>query len=112
MLTREQIIQKLGVEALPQEAQQEQLENFANTVQIRAIRKIGEKLNDSDMERLSQLIDEKKDDEIEAYIKGKIPNYDEWVNEIQENLLNNLENNRKAIDDMVEAKSLESVSTD
>lgn len=106
MLTREQIIQKLGIEKLDKDQQDSQLALFSNTVQQRIIRKISEQLNDEDLNKINALIDAQKDDEIEAFIKSKIPNYDEWAMQIEEDMLNNLENNRIAMLDEIQANGL------
>ncbi len=112
MLTREQIIQKLGIEKLPKDQQDAQLELFANNAHQRIIRKISEQLDDNDLQTLSALIDAQKDDEIEAFIKGKIPNYDQWAADIQLKMLDSLENNRTAIKDEIEAKALTTPPTE
>lgn len=112
MITREQVIQKLGIENLPPEEQDEQLNNFAMTAQLRVIRKVSEQLTEEDMNKLSALIDAQKDDDIEAFIRSKIPNYDEWATSIQLNMLNSLENNRTAIKDEMQAKALTTPPTE
>lgn len=112
MLTKEQIIQKLGIEKLPKDQQDAQLAFFTNNAQQRVIRKVSEQLDDNDLQQLSALIDAKKDDEIEVFIKNKIPNYDQWVADIQMKMLNSLENNRTAIKDEMQANALTTPPTD
>lgn len=103
MLTKEQIIQKLGIDNLSQVEQDEQLQTLADTVASRITQKLTELLDESDVEKLGELIDTGKDDEVAAYLRGKVDNYDEWNAKIELDTINELENNRKAIIAEVEA---------
>lgn len=97
MLTRDEIIQKLGIEGLNHAEQDEQLQQLADTVSSRLIQKLTEKLTDEDIDKLSVLIDDGKDEEVESYLRGKVEDYDSWNEKIELDTINELENNRKAI---------------
>lgn len=113
MLTREQILQKLGAQDMDKATQDQLLQQLADTVWTRLLQKVTERLSDEDMEHLSQMIDaDKEPSEIENYIVSKIDNYDSWSAQIELDTINELENNRLAIDDQVDAMLKETTPAD
>lgn len=100
-MTKEQLIEKLGIQALSQEAQDRMLQDVANTVSTRIMAKLSEQLNDTDLEELSKLIDAGKDDQVEAYIYKKMPDYDSFKNDIERETIDQLAANM----DSLKAKS-------
>ena len=102
MLTREEIIKKIGAQDFDRATQDKLLQQLADTVQTRLLEKINEKLSEEDMTHLEKLIDAGKDKEVENYIVSKIDNYDSWSAQIEEDTINELENNRLAIDEQVD----------
>ncbi len=109
MITKEQIIQKLGIENLPPDEQELQLQQLADTVSTRIMQKITEKLSDDDIDKLTSLIDAGQDAEAEEFIKSKVDNYDEWNAKIELETINELENNRNAI--LAESDAIQNIST-
>ncbi len=109
MITKEQIIQKLGIENLPPDEQELQLQQLADTVLTRIIQKITEMLTEEDLNKLSALIDAGQDEEVEAFIRSKVDNYDEWNAKIELDTINELENNRNAI--LAEAQAMQNIAT-
>jgi len=97
MLSREEIIHKLGIEDLNTGQQDEQLQQLADTVSTRLLQKLTEKLSDEDVNTLSGLIDTGEEYKVEAYLRSKIEDYDSWNAQIELDTINELENNRKAI---------------
>jgi len=112
MLTREIIIQKLGLEDSDLEVQDEMLQKLADSVSTRIMLKMSEQLSDQDLDELADLIDASKDDEVESYITSKIPNYEEFKAKIEEDTINELESNSQAIDTEVEGRQKEHISVD
>jgi len=112
MLTREQILQKLGAESLDKEVQDKLLQQLADTVWTRLLQKINERLSEEDMNHLEELIEAGKDDEVESYIISKIDNYDAWSAQIELDTINELENNRLAMDEQVDGMLKASSPTD
>jgi hypothetical protein len=100
-MTKEQLVEKLGIQALDQEAQDRMLQEVANTVSTRIMAKLSEQLNDNDLEELSKLIDAGQDDQIEEYIYKKMPDYDNFKNEIEKETIDQLAANM----DSLKAKS-------
>ncbi len=107
MITKEEIIQKLGIENLPPDEQEVQLQQLADTVATRIMQKVTEILSDDDIDKLSTMIDAGQDEEVDVFIRSKVDNYDEWNAKIELDTINELENNRKAI--VAEAKAIEDV---
>jgi hypothetical protein len=66
------------------------------------LEKINEKLSEEDMTHLEKLIDAGNDKEVENYIVSKIDNYNSWSAQIEEDTINELENNRLAMDEQVD----------
>lgn len=112
MLTREQILIKLGAQDMDKAVQDDLLQQLADTVWTRLLQKISERLSEEDMTELEKLIDAGKDDEVESYIISKIDNYDAWSAQIEEDTINELENNRLAMDEQVDAMLKETTPTD
>lgn len=112
MLTREQILIKLGAQDMDKAVQDDLLQQLADTVWTRLLQKISERLSEEDMTELEKLIDAGKDDEVESYIISKIDNYDAWSAQIEEDTINELENNRLAMDEQVDAMLKETAPTD
>lgn len=109
MITKEEIIQKLGIEKLPPDEQEVQLQQLADTVATRVMQKITEMLSDEDIDKLSSLIDSGQDDQVEDFIRSKVDNYEQWNAQIELDTINELENNRKAV--LAEADAIQNIST-
>lgn len=103
MITREEVVRKLNISDLSLEEQDEQLQQLADTVSSRLLQKITEKLSDDDIDHLSELIDEGKDEEVEAYLRSKVEDFDTWNEKIELDTINELESNRKAITAEIDA---------
>lgn len=82
-MTKEQIIEKLGIQNQDPQTQAELLQEVANTVSTRILTKLSEQLEDADLDELSKLIDAGDDDQVEAYIYSKMPDYDEFKSQIE-----------------------------
>ncbi|MFO0862673.1 MAG: DUF5663 domain-containing protein [Candidatus Saccharibacteria bacterium] len=109
MITKEEIIQKLGIENLPPDEQEVQLQQLADTVATRVMQKITEMLSDEDIDKLNSLIDSGQDDQVEEFIRSKVDNYEQWNAQIELDTINELENNRKAV--LAEADAIQNIST-
>lgn len=117
MLTKEQIITKLGIQSVDEKTQQETLQQLADAVRTRIMFKISEKLTDENLDELNAIIDSNKSDdqkgqEVDAYIASHIENYDAWAAQIEEDTINEIANNREAILDEVQAKMHSTTPTD
>ena len=112
MLTREEIIKKIGAQDFDRATQDKLLQQLADTVQTRLLEKINEKLSEEDMTHLEKLIEAGKDKEVESYIISKIDNYDSWSAQIEQDTIDELENNRLAIDEQVDGMLKATAPTD
>lgn len=112
MLTREQILIKMGAQDMDKAVQDDLLQQLADTVWTRLLQKITERLSEEDMTQLEKLIESGNDDEVENYIISRIDNYDAWSAQIEEDTINELENNRLAMDEQVDAMLKEKAPTD
>ena len=112
MLTREQILIKMGADKADKATQDAMLQKLADTVRATTTRKMLEKLSEENLKELEPLLDAGNDVEIEKYIKSKIPDYDAWAAQIEEDVINEVENNSLAIEEQVDARLHEGVSTD
>lgn len=79
LLTREEVITKLGIQSVNAETQNEILDDLAKTISARLINKVYEQLTAEDLEELDRLIDTNDNDAVEWYIKSKFENYDEMA---------------------------------
>lgn len=112
MLTRDDIVKKLQIENLPPSDQDELLQKLANSVSTRIMLKVAETLSEDDLAELEVLIDGGKDDEVEPYIISKFDDYEAFKTKIETETIEEISNNSKAIDDLVAAKKLESLSVE
>jgi hypothetical protein len=77
-ILQQTIIEELGLGGLPQEKQDELLVQIGEAVMKRIYLEIMEKLDKDEQEKLAGLIDNNPDG-IEAFVKDKIPDYNEFV---------------------------------
>jgi hypothetical protein len=112
MLTRDDIVKKLGIENLTAAEQDDQLQELSEAVSSRLLQKLTEKLTNENIEKLSTLIDDSKDEEVEAFLRSKIDNYDNWNEIIELETIDELESNRKAIVTEIKAIDSTKVSTE
>lgn len=103
MLTREQILEKLGATSYDKLTQDNLLNQLADTVKTRILEKVTANLDDKDLDHINALIDANQDAEVELYIRSRIDDYDNWARQIEEDTINELENNRLAIGDEIKA---------
>lgn len=80
-IMQQTIIEELGLAELPQEKQEELLVKIGEVVMKRIYLETMENLEKEDQEKLVDMM-EKNPDGIEAFLKEKIPNYDEFVKKI------------------------------
>jgi len=94
-LSRDQMVEKLGITSLDYESQQQILENVANAVSTRMWLLISEKLNADDLDKLDALIDDDKNDEVEKFIKSKFPSYKQFAIKTENDVIEELSKNMK-----------------
>lgn len=80
-ILQQTIIEELGLADLPQEKQEELLVKIGEVVMKRIYLETMENLEKPDQEKLVDLMDTNPDG-IEAFLKEKIPNYDEFVKKV------------------------------
>jgi len=79
-------LDELGLGDLPQEKQEAILVKMTEVILKRIFLETVEKLSDTDKEDYAQMIESQSEpDQIENFLKEKIPNYEEMVKEIVEN---------------------------
>lgn len=108
-MTKEQLIEKLGIQGLDQEAQDRALQDVANTVSTRIMAKLSEQLNDDDLDQLSKLIDAGQDGQIEAYIYTKMPDYDNFKAKIENETIDQLAANMDSLKAKAESYNTEQI---
>lgn len=111
-LTREQIIEKLGIKTLDREEQDKLLDQLADTVHTRILLKLTEVMSDADLVNLESIMDADDEQKFDDFIASKVPDYQNWASQIELDTINELENNRIAIEDEAEAMQLSSTPTD
>ena len=77
------IIDELGLSGLPQEKQEKLLSQMTEVVLQRIFIETMQKLSKSDQEEYAKMVENKATpDEVEAYLRGKITDYDEMIKKI------------------------------
>ncbi len=90
-ILQQNIIEELGLQALPEEEQAEFLFKMTEAVLKRIYVDTVEKLGEEDRSELMKLIDSNAEaEQIEEFLKGKIENYDEFVKKTVEDFKNQL----------------------
>lgn len=107
MLTTEQIINKLGIQASAPEVQNRILQDLANSVATRILLRISEKLSDAQLDELSKLTDADDEAGVEAYISSKIPNFEDFKIQIEAELIDEIVTNREAVKTQISAMKSE-----
>jgi succinate dehydrogenase flavin-adding protein (antitoxin of CptAB toxin-antitoxin module) len=98
-MTAEEIIQKLGIDKVDPETQKVLLDNLANTVATRVMAKVSERLSDEDLDQLDALIDKNDEGAVEWFVKSKFENYDEFAAKVEEEVIDELATNKRAIEE-------------
>jgi hypothetical protein len=82
-ILRQNIIKQLGIETLPEKEQEEILLRIGKIIFQSVLIRVMERLNSKEKDEFTQLLTEKPDDEkaILDFLKSKIPDLDEIVNE-------------------------------
>jgi len=109
-MTKEELIKILGIQNSTAEKQDEILQNLANAVSTRIMVKLSEQLSDEDLDQNSKMIDNNQDAEVEKFITNKIPNYEEFKNKIEADMIEEVINNKSSIMQNIDAISSEKLS--
>jgi hypothetical protein len=96
-MSKEEIIKKLGLENSDPLTQQALLQQVSNSVSTRILNKLTELLSDEDLDKISSLIDTGNDVEVENYIMSKVPNFDIFKSQIEEETIDEIANNATSI---------------
>lgn len=104
-MSKEELIQKLGIEDLTIEAQDELLNQLADAVSARIYNKLTEQLSEDDLNKLEPLMDSDDVAGVENFINSKIPNYNQWKADIENQVINELQSNRIAVQEAVAAET-------
>src|SRR4030042_4657681 len=84
-ILQKSIIEELGLENLPREKQEEILVKMTEVLLKKIYLETFEKLGEADREELAKMLDSEADPEkVEAYLRGKIEDYDGFVKKIVE----------------------------
>ncbi len=97
-MTTEELIQKLGIDKVDPETQKLLLDNLANVVATRVMAKVSERLSDEDLDQLNTLIDQNDEGAVEWFVKSKFENYDEFAAKIEEEVIEELAENKRALE--------------
>jgi len=87
VMTKEELLRKLGIESMEPEAQEKMLQNVSAAVSTRIMNRVTEKLFDEDMDKLSDMINRNDDAGVENLIKSKYPNYDEFAMQVENEVI-------------------------
>lgn len=81
--TIEDFIKELGMENLAEEKKQELIDLMTETLLKKIFNQVISRLEEADQEIYGQMLEEKKsEEEIEAFLKSKISDYDEMLEKI------------------------------
>ncbi len=94
MSTSAHILERLGLQGLPEEVQVELLTKMTESVLKRIVAEVLELLSEDDRTRLFDLQEKGESDAIETFLKERIPNYDtltetivqEFIDEMQDSV--------------------------
>ena len=90
MMTKEEMIKKLGIEDAQPEAQDQLLQNIASTVSARILNGIYERLSDEDIDELERLTDKNDEAAVEWFVKSKFEHYDDFAIQTENDVINEL----------------------
>ena len=110
MLTKEQIINKLGIEGSTPEVQDKILQDLANSVATRILLELSEQMSEKDMSEVASLLEEGKEDEAEKFINSKVINYNDFRTKIEKETIDELAENTQAVNDQAAAIKSEKLS--
>lgn len=110
MQTAAQLIQKLGIENVDPQKQDEILQDLANSVSNRILLGISEKLSDEDLKEVTDLLDSDKEAEVENLLAAKIDDFEGFKARIEQETIDEIAKNIRAVNDQVTAVQNESLN--
>lgn len=96
-ITKDELLKKLGLENSDKETQDEILNELADTVNLRIMNKVEERLSDEDLEELERLMNNNDEGAVEWFIKSKFEHYDNFAAQVEEETINEIINNFEAM---------------
>lgn len=111
MQTAEQLIQRLGIQDVDPQKQDEILQDLANTVSNRILLAISEQLSEKDMMEVSILLDSDKEQEAEQLLASKINDFEGFKARIEQDTIDEIADNIKAVRNQARDIQKESIST-
>lgn len=98
-----QIIDKLGIQDVDPEVQDEILQNLANSVTNRILLSVSEQLPEKDLMEVTILLEDGKEEEAEKMLNSKIHDFDGFKARIEQETIDELAANRQAINDQIDS---------
>lgn len=92
-IIQQNIIQELGLQDLPEATQIKLLTQMTESVLKRIIIEVLEKLSEKEREEFEKLQEKGNVKEMDKFLKEKIPNYEEMVQDIVEDFKNEMKEN-------------------
>jgi len=111
MQTAEQLIQRLGIQDVDPQKQNEILQDLANTVSNRILLAISEQLSEKDMMEVSILLDSDKEQEAEQLLASKINDFEGFKARIEQDTIDEIADNIKAVHNQARDIQKESINT-
>lgn len=81
---------RLGMEGLNEQQQATITAQVAELIQSRVSNRVASFLGETDIAELTKLMEENNPDKVEAFVRDRIPGYDELVREISEETIDEL----------------------
>lgn len=97
MLTREQLVTKLGIENSTKEKQDEILQQLANAISNRILLRLGERLTDQDLEEVSKIIDSGNEAAVDQYFYDKFPDFEQFKSKIENEYIDEVSESREVL---------------
>jgi hypothetical protein len=98
MLTEEDIVRRLGLEATPVEQRAKIIANTMDAIQSHVLVKLSERLSESDVETLDALIDSGDDPAVLSFLEKQVGDYEEFVSQVTDQYIASLVNATAALE--------------
>jgi len=97
MLSEEEIVRRLGIEATPVEQRNKVVASTMDAIQSHLMVKLTERLSDSDLETLDILIDSGDETAVWSFLEKQIGDYEEFASQVTQEYIATLVNATAAV---------------
>lgn len=100
-VNNQDLLSRLNLQGLDEQARNQLINNVAQLIQTRFSLRLTEKLSDDQLKQLDEMTGQGKVEEAEARVRSMVPNYDELLSLVTEEVIGELAESKQYLKDRV-----------